>query len=55
MSATVNYLLTWPALRLAQALYQSAKENAELRNRVHELENELFWMKAFERTPESDQ
>lgn len=55
MSKTVDFLLTWPALRLAQALYQSAKENAELRNRVHELENELFWIKAAERTPEAEQ
>lgn len=48
-SATVNFLLTWPMLRLARELYQHAKENAELRNRIHELENELFWLKSVER------
>lgn len=49
MSATVNYLLTWPHTRLATELYQYARDNAALRQRVFELEHELFWMKAAER------
>ena len=53
MSATVNYLLTWPVMRLAQELYQHAKENATLRNRVHELETEIFWLKAADREKET--
>jgi hypothetical protein len=49
VSAVVAYLLTWPSARLAQELYRHAKENAALRDRVFELEHELFWMKAAER------
>ena len=33
---------------LARELAASAKENAALKNRVHALEHELFWMKAAE-------
>jgi hypothetical protein len=36
-------------LRLAQELAAHAKENAALRNRVGELEHELFWTKVRQR------
>lgn len=36
-------------LELAKELAATAKENAALKNRVFELEVELFWMKAAER------
>lgn len=55
MSAVVSFLLTWTHLRLAQELHQHAKDNAALRNRVFELENEVFWLKAAERTAEPQQ
>ncbi len=34
---------------LARELAAKAHENAALKNRVHALEHELFWMKAAER------
>jgi hypothetical protein len=33
-------------LELAKELAKTAHENAALRNRVYELEHELFWLKA---------
>lgn len=36
-------------LELAKELASTAKENAVLKNRVHTLEHELFWMHAAER------
>jgi cell division protein FtsB len=36
-------------LELAKELAQTAKENAALRNQVHALEHEIFWMKVAER------
>lgn len=40
-------------LELAKELAATAKENAQLRNRVFELEHEVFWMKAAERNEEN--
>lgn len=50
MMTLAEYLLKYrtPA-ELARELAASAKENAALKNRVHALEHELFWMKAAER------
>ncbi len=49
----VEYLLeTRDKLELAKELARAAKENAALKDRVHELEHELFWMKAVERNKE---
>jgi hypothetical protein len=39
-------LMTWPQERLAKELQAQARENAELKRRVLELECEIFWMKA---------
>lgn len=44
----VDDLRKWEPLELAKTLAQHAHENAALRNRVHELEHELFWMRAAE-------
>lgn len=32
-------------LQLAKELAKTAQDNAHLRNRVHELETEVFWLK----------
>ena len=44
----VDDLRKWEPLELAKTLAQHAHENAALRDRVHELEHELFWMHAAE-------
>jgi hypothetical protein len=36
-------------MELAKELAAKAHENAALKNRVHELEHELFWMRVAER------
>lgn len=49
MSLTDYLLESRSKLELAKELTAMAKENAHLKNRVHELEHELFWMKSTER------
>jgi len=48
----VDQLMTWTKLELAKSLKDQAKENAELKRRVVELEVEIFWMKVKERDDE---
>lgn len=49
MSLVAWLLSNRTTLQLAKELAQLAHDNAALRNRVHELEHEVFWMKAVER------
>jgi len=50
MMTLAEYLLKYRTpVELARELAASAKENATLKNRVHALEHELFWMHAAER------
>lgn len=49
MSLVEHLLESRSPLELAKELAAMAKENAHLKNRVFELEHEVFWMKATER------
>lgn len=49
MSLVEHLLETRSPLDLAKLAAATAKENAALKDRVHELEHELFWMKVAER------
>lgn len=49
----VDYLLKYRTpLELAKELAAKAHENAALKNRVGELEHQLFWMQVAERNSE---
>lgn len=49
----VDYLLeNRTPLELAKELAKTAKENAALRDQVHALEHQVFWMKVAERNGE---
>lgn len=49
MTLAEHLLKTRTPFELAKELAAIAKENAALKNRVHALEHELFWMHSAER------
>ena len=49
MNLTEYLLKTRTPLELACELAAQAKENAALKDRIHALKHELFWMRAVER------